>query len=184
MRTLTKIAVSLSAVASLGAFACSRSGDRGASEPGRTSAQTYAEDAALDAQADAKARSTKKVLEEPADTGNEDETPGDEESELRPASRVSIPRAIAEARCAREQRCGNIGADEKYSSAGACVESVRTDWKEDLAARECRNGVDPSELRECLSAIRDEDCKNPFETLARVSACSITEICEEDAETR
>jgi hypothetical protein len=179
MTTLTRIALPMTAVALLGAFACSRSGDRRASEPGRTSAGTHAEDLALDAQADQKARATEQTLEKPADVPSEGEIPVDGEGELRPASRVSSAQAIAEARCAREQRCGNVGTDEKYSSAGSCVESVLTDWKEDLAARECRNGVDSSELRGCLTAIREEDCKNPLETLARVGACAATEICEE-----
>jgi hypothetical protein len=85
--------------------------------------------------------------------------------------------AIAQARCAREARCDNIGADKKFSSTDACVQSIRDEWREDLSARECRSGVDDAELNECLSEVRSEDCSSPFETLERVAACTSAEIC-------
>lgn len=85
--------------------------------------------------------------------------------------------AIAQARCAREARCDNIGADKKFSSTDECVQRIRDEWREDLSARECKSGVDDAELNECLSEVRSEDCSSPFDTLERVAACTSAEIC-------
>ncbi len=98
-----------------------------------------------------------------------------------PSSRAhrAAARSIADARCEREQRCNNIGPDAKFASRNACDERIRADWAEELNAYECPGGVNQEELTECLEDIRDEDCKNPFDTLARTMACSRTEICED-----
>jgi hypothetical protein len=107
---------------------------------------------------------------------------------MTPASRpvVETPRSatasaaesIAQSRCEREQRCGNVGGDEKYSSVDDCLTRVRTDWKDDLNARECPGGVNRTQLDECLAEIRSEDCSSPFDTLERVAACTSGQICE------
>jgi hypothetical protein len=90
---------------------------------------------------------------------------------------ASAGESIAEARCAREQVCGNTGDNKKYSSQQDCLARIRADWKDDLNARECPNGVNQTQLNECLKAIRDEDCGNPFDTLGRVAACTKSQIC-------
>jgi hypothetical protein len=87
--------------------------------------------------------------------------------------------SISEARCAREDRCTNVGADKKYSSVQDCITRVRDDWKDDLNARQCPGGTNEKELNECLDAIRHEDCSSPFDTLARVSECTAGQICKE-----
>jgi hypothetical protein len=109
----------------------------------------------------------------------------DESARMAPASRIrSATESIAEARCAREQRCNNVGADKDYSSMNDCMARVRNDWKDDLNARECPGGVDQKELNECLAEIRNEDCGNPFDSLGRVAACSAAQICEADERER
>jgi hypothetical protein len=85
--------------------------------------------------------------------------------------------AIANERCAREQRCGNVGADQKFGSRDECVTKTRTDWAEDLSAYECPGGIDQKELNECLAEIRNDDCNNPFDSLERVVACRSSDIC-------
>jgi hypothetical protein len=106
----------------------------------------------------------------------------DEPKKLRPASRAaSAAESITEARCAREQRCENIGADKKYSSFSDCSDRVRNDWKDDLNARECPGGVDQKELDECLASIRNEDCNSPFDTLGRLTECMAGPICKDKA---
>ena len=86
--------------------------------------------------------------------------------------------AITAARCEREQKCNNIGADKKFKTTGDCVNTIRNNWKDDLNARECPGGVVQKELDECLDAIRKEDCNNPFDTLSRVMACRESDICK------
>jgi hypothetical protein len=87
---------------------------------------------------------------------------------------------IADARCEREATCDNIGGDKKFSSAEDCVVSIRADWKDELNARECPGGVNQAQLSECLTAIRNEDCGNPFDTLSRLAACTTGQICVEE----
>jgi hypothetical protein len=41
---------------------------------------------------------------------------------------------------------------------GDCVARIRSDWRDDLNARECPGGVDERQLDECLTEIRSEEC--------------------------
>jgi hypothetical protein len=96
-----------------------------------------------------------------------------------PASATrSAVEAIVQSRCTREQTCKNIGDGEKYSTASDCYARIRNDWKDDLNARECPGGIDESQLDQCLAKIRAEDCGNPFDTLSRVTECTVAQICE------
>jgi hypothetical protein len=104
-----------------------------------------------------------------------DTTPG----VLSPASgTASAAQSIAQSRCEREQRCDNVGGDKKFSSMDDCLTRVRTDWKDDLNARECPGGVNRPQLDECLTEIRNEECSSPLDTLERVAACTAGQICE------
>ena len=96
----------------------------------------------------------------------------------RASAPASARDSIAEARCARERHCDNIGDNKKFSSEQDCLSRIRADWKDDLNARECPSGVNRQELNECLSAVRGEDCSNPLDTLSRVAACTKSKICE------
>jgi hypothetical protein len=98
-------------------------------------------------------------------------------SEARDTEGGSAVESIAEARCARESRCDNIGSEKKYSSMEDCVARVRDDWKGDLDARSCLSGVNETQLKECVGAIRAEECSSPFDTLERISACTPSQIC-------
>ena len=91
---------------------------------------------------------------------------------------ASATNSIAESRCAREERCDNIGDNKKFSSNDDCMARIRADWKDDLNARECPRGINQPELRECLTEIRNEDCSSPFDTLSRVAACTSGQICQ------
>ena len=90
---------------------------------------------------------------------------------------ASATESIAEARCARESRCDNIGADKKFSSMEDCIIRIREDWREDLSTRECRSGINETQLNQCLSEVREEECSSPFDTLERVAACTAGQIC-------
>jgi hypothetical protein len=89
----------------------------------------------------------------------------------------SATESIAEARCARESRCDNVGADKKYSSMEDCIIRIRADWKDELSTRECKSGVNETALNACLSSVREEECSSPFDTLERVQACTTGKIC-------
>jgi hypothetical protein len=111
--------------------------------------------------------------------GDHDESHDESHSSVRgPGGEArSAARNIADARCEREARCNNIGADHKYATDEVCEEQIRSEWANDLNAYDCPNGVVDGELEECLNAIRAEDCNSPFDTLSRVSACTAGQIC-------
>ncbi len=85
---------------------------------------------------------------------------------------------ITDARCARENRCGNVGPDKEYASQQACTTKIGAEWKDELNAYECPGGIDGEELAECLEEIKNEDCNAPFDTLGRVVACRSSDICK------
>jgi hypothetical protein len=99
---------------------------------------------------------------------------------MTPAARTrSAAEQIAQARCEREQQCGNIGKDQTFSSSQDCLVRIQSDWKDELNARNCPGGINERELNECLSEVRGEACSNPFDTLARITACTSGQICIE-----
>jgi hypothetical protein len=58
-------------------------------------------------------------------------------SPMAPASRLSsVAEAIAEARCAREQRCENIGVNKPHATMQECTMNVRNTWRDELRTRE------------------------------------------------
>lgn len=99
---------------------------------------------------------------------------------MTPASRTrSAAEQIAQARCEREQQCGNIGPDKTYTSSQDCSLRIQSDWKDDLNARQCPGGINQEQLKECLQQIGAEACESPFDTLARITECTQGQICIE-----
>lgn len=94
------------------------------------------------------------------------------------ASATAIDRLVA-ARCEREERCKNVGADKKYTNPSACGQKLRNDMKDDLNAKDCPRGVDQKELNECLEQIRKEDCGSPIDAISRLTECRSGELCRE-----
>ncbi|NUP12156.1 MAG: hypothetical protein HOW73_39420 [Polyangiaceae bacterium] len=90
----------------------------------------------------------------------------------------SAVKAIALARCEREQRCNNVGEGKKWKDSSQCNADISKDVRDDLNAEDCPGGVDQKELTECLSEIRNEDCGNPLDKLERVAACRESDICK------
>jgi hypothetical protein len=89
----------------------------------------------------------------------------------------SAVREISDARCDREQRCENIGADRKYATRDVCEQSITNDWADDLNGFECPNGIVAAKLDECIAAVRDEDCGSVLDALDRFTSCSAADIC-------
>lgn len=88
----------------------------------------------------------------------------------------AINRVVA-ARCAREAKCNNIGADKRYETPSVCSEKLRADMRNDLTPHDCPRGVDNKELNDCLDAIQKEDCNNPIDTIGRLNQCRTSELC-------
>jgi hypothetical protein len=84
---------------------------------------------------------------------------------------------IAQARCAREERCGNIGADKKWATTTACIDDERKSNADSFDAKSCGSGVSAHELAECVESVRKQDCGNPFSSLDRVEECRSGHLC-------
>jgi hypothetical protein len=85
---------------------------------------------------------------------------------------------IANARCAREARCNNVGASKRWSNDAACRNDLSAKGRDELRAAECPGGIVQKELRECLEEIQNEDCNNPLDTLGRLAACRSSDLCK------
>lgn len=85
---------------------------------------------------------------------------------------------LASARCARELKCGNVGADQKYGTQQDCINKLSAEKYDDLNADECRGGIDQKELSECLAEIQNENCDNPLDTIGRLAACRESDLCK------
>lgn len=107
--------------------------------------------------------------------GNE---PSTNAATAQPGFQSEAVRKIADARCDREERCGEIGEDEDYTSRIDCRSKIRSEWAEELNEYECPGGIVMKEFDECLEEIRNEDCANPFDTLGRIIACRSGDICK------
>lgn len=90
---------------------------------------------------------------------------------------ASASQALAEARCTRESRCNNVGADKRYSSFEDCVARVWTEWEGDFDGSRCQSGVDPAALEQCLTEIRVLECSSPFESLEQIQSCQANRVC-------
>jgi hypothetical protein len=88
--------------------------------------------------------------------------------------------AIASARCDREQRCNNVGADAEYQNREHCMNVARADAAKTLDDDDCRHGIKPNDLNECLADLRDRACSTiggAFDSLSSMMSCRAGELC-------
>jgi hypothetical protein len=93
-----------------------------------------------------------------------------------PASQRAID-AITAARCQREARCDNIGANRHYVNRTGCMTQLRGEEMNQLTTSACPNGIDNAQLDRCLADIRGEHCENALDTIERISTCSTGALC-------
>jgi hypothetical protein len=94
-----------------------------------------------------------------------------------PSESASANEQLAEARCSREARCNNVGADKRYSSPEDCLSRVWTEWQGEFDAQECRAGLDTAALDRCLTEIRVLECSSALESLEQLPACQAASLC-------
>jgi hypothetical protein len=85
--------------------------------------------------------------------------------------------SVAAARCDREARCDRLGAGEKYDSRRDCLADIKRNERNDLSDDACPGGISPKGLDGCLQSIREEDCRNPLQTIGRLNACRTGNLC-------
>jgi hypothetical protein len=88
---------------------------------------------------------------------------------------------ITQARCDREDRCGNIGAGRPYASMEHCMGVERRIVAEPLVEDEdCANGIPPAEAEECIDDIEATPCAGATDivsALTRSVECSSGSLC-------
>ncbi len=84
---------------------------------------------------------------------------------------------VAAAKCDRAQRCDHIGANAKYATRQECETVMRGKLTDDIRPKDCRGGIDESELAECVNEIRDENCGNVVEKFSTHSECRVSQLC-------
>ena len=86
-------------------------------------------------------------------------------------------RRLASERCTREVECNNVGKDRKYADHDACMRELQHDIGIDLRTNECPRGLDGRAFDECLTAVHDEKCANPFDAVTRLRTCRTGKLC-------
>jgi hypothetical protein len=77
-------------------------------------------------------------------------------------------------RCAREERCDNIGLKRPYATMDDCIANVAIMHADDFAGLQCgESGVRADALRQCLQEIAREQCVPG----ARFAACRSIGLC-------
>ncbi len=82
---------------------------------------------------------------------------------------------LADARCDREQRCGEIGADKDYKDREHCMTTERKDARDELG--KCRRGLDRNGLDQCIQELNQQDCEGLTEKPREVMACD--DLCQD-----
>lgn len=93
------------------------------------------------------------------------------------ASDKAVVDRLATARCEREATCKNVGPDQKYVSRDVCMDQMRGSLANDLNAYNCPRGIDDVALDHCMTAIRNEECGHPIDSLTRVDKCRTGALC-------
>ncbi|MGH7297630.1 MAG: DUF6184 family natural product biosynthesis lipoprotein [Polyangiaceae bacterium] len=97
---------------------------------------------------------------------------------VQPGSATSVVETLAEARCDREQTCGNVGDGKKYASRNVCMDQQRGGIANDLNPYQCPGGIDEAAVQGCLTAVSVEECGvHPLEAITRMEKCRKGAMC-------
>ncbi len=84
---------------------------------------------------------------------------------------------IATTRCDREQACNDIGGGKTYVSRDACMNQMQGSIANELNSYNCPSGLNAQKVDDCLSAIHEEKCDHPLDTLSRLEKCRTGALC-------
>lgn len=93
------------------------------------------------------------------------------------ASIESAVERIAHEKCARETRCGHVGAGQDYADRDKCLAVERGRATEALSLESCPGGIDEHNLGECLTQLRDQKCGGSLSSITRRTDCRNRELC-------
>ena len=87
--------------------------------------------------------------------------------------------AITSALCNRAEDCAELGEGGPHESREHCFRDSGKEWMGRLSGQPCERGIDLQLVEACLDLIRNDKCQNPFDTLARLTACQPSVFCPE-----
>ena len=93
------------------------------------------------------------------------------------AATEPVVRQLAEARCAHEQQCNNIGDGKKYATNDVCLDQTHGNLANDLNAYNCPKGIDQRALDKCIASLRASDCNISLSRLAQERDCRSGAMC-------
>jgi hypothetical protein len=112
-----------------------------------------------------------------APTTNESQQDKSGVTNMQPTVDTTTVNRLAGARCDREQTCNKIGGGQTYATRAVCIDQMRGTMANELNSYNCPRGLDHDQIDRCLSAIRDEECDHPLDTLQRVDKCRTAAMC-------
>ena len=83
---------------------------------------------------------------------------------------------LTNARCDRQQRCKNIGPNAKYQNREHCMNVEGGESRDKLQG--CTHGVDQQDMRQCLTAIENQDCSGMFSGVGEEKSCGMDDLCD------
>ena len=83
---------------------------------------------------------------------------------------------LTNAHCDRQQRCNNIGPNAKYSNREHCMNVMGGESREKLQG--CTHGIDQKDMRQCLTAIQNQECSGLFGGIEEEKACDMDDLCD------
>jgi hypothetical protein len=78
---------------------------------------------------------------------------------------------VAAARCAREERCGNIGGGKKFADSRQCLETVARQVVDELDSTNCPEGIRASSLTSCTTDARGDSCASEADHCRAAKVC-------------
>ncbi len=82
---------------------------------------------------------------------------------------------LAQARCRRESRCNQVGANSKYATQQECEQTLMADNHKTLDA--CANGMNQANMTECTAAIDSAGCDYAMDRLSDYRECRSESMC-------
>jgi hypothetical protein len=84
---------------------------------------------------------------------------------------------ISGARCDREDSCDPFGEGKRHASRYDCDHAEYGRAQAELKASDCPNGVDDTQLKRCLEALRNQDCEFLTAQLESIDPCRPAALC-------
>jgi len=98
-------------------------------------------------------------------------------SSVQPVPNATAVDRVADARCAHERACSQVGPGRHYISNESCFQKTQAKLMSDLNVNDCPGGVAPKQLDACVAAIEAETCGNVLDKLERITACRTGALC-------